>query len=96
MSDKKSEEKENKKLHNYFLLLLLFAVCVAVVLYICRIYTINKEEQLKIPIIRGYISEIYSEDLEHYVTDNPTTVLYLCVANGDSCRSFERGFKNDL
>ena len=94
--EKKNEEKENKKLKNYLLLLFLFAVCVFLVLYICKIYTINKEEQLKIPIIRGEISEIYSDDLEHYVTDNPTTVLYLCVANADSCRDFERGFKKFL
>ena len=96
MAEKKQEEKETKKINNYLLLLLLFAACVVVVLYVCKIYTVNKEEQLKVPIIRGYISEIYSEDLEHYVMDNPTTVLYLCVANDDSCRTFERSFKKFL
>jgi predicted bacteriocin transport accessory protein len=96
MGDTVKEEPKNKKIHNYLLLLLLFAACVVLVLYICKIYTVNKEEQLKVPIIRGYISEIYSDDLEHYVLDNPTTVLYICVSNSDSCRSFERGFKKFL
>ena len=96
MADKKEEVKETKKVKNYFLLLFLFAISICLVLYICKIYTINREEKLKIPVIRGEISEIYSDDLEHFVTDNPTTVLYLCVANGESCRSFERNFKKFL
>jgi len=96
MTENIKEEPKNKKLYSYMLLLLLFAACIIIVLYICKIYTVSKEEQLKVPIIRGYISEIYSDDLEHYVMDNPTSVLYLCVSNSDSCRSFERGFKKFL
>jgi len=96
MTENIKEEPKNKKIYSYMLLLLLFAACIIIVLYICKIYTVSKEEQLKVPIIRGYISEIYSDDLEHYVMDNPTSVLYLCVSNSDSCRSFERGFKKFL
>ena len=95
MADNK-EEKETKKIKNYVILFFLFAVCIIFVLYVCKIYTMNKEEKLKVPIIRGVISEIYPEDLEHYVLDNPTTVIYLCVANEDNCRSFERNFKKFL
>ncbi len=92
---KQKEEKPNK-LRNYLLLLFLFLFCIVLVLYLCKIYKVNDEEKKKTPVISGAISEIYYEDLEHYLMDNPTVVLYLCTANDDVCRSFERDFKKLL
>ena len=94
MEDKK---KENKSIiHNYIILIVLFLVCIGVVLYLCKVYKINEEEALKVPVIDGYLSEIYQEDLEHYILDNPTAVIYMCTANGEECRTFERDFKKLL
>ena len=93
---KKIEKKEAKKTHNYIVLVLLFLICIVVVLYVCNIYKVNEEEQLKIPVIRDAISEIYPEDLEHYVLDNPVSVIYICTANNEKCRSFEKNFKKLL
>ena len=75
---------------------MLFLICIVVVLYVCNIYKVNEEEQLKIPVIRDAISEIYPEDLEHYVLDNPVSVIYICTANNEKCRSFEKNFKKLL
>jgi len=96
MTESLKENTNIKKIHNYLLLLLLFVFCICVVLYVCKVYKTHEEEKMKVPIIRGFVSEIYSEDLEHYVLDNPTSVIYMCVANGESCRSFERNFKKFL
>ena len=94
---KKLEEKSERSLfHNYIILVLLFFVCIGLVLYFCTLYKVNEEEKLKIPVISGALLEIYSEDLEHYVLDNPTTVIYVCTANDDVCRTFERDFKKLL
>ena len=90
------EENVNHKFHNYFILVLLFIVCICFVLYLCRLYKINDEEQKKIPVINGLLSEIYSDDLEHYVVDNSSFVIYMCTANDDNCRSFEKNFKKLL
>lgn len=90
------KKKESKKTHNYIILVLLFLICIVVVLYVCNIYKVNEEEQLKIPVIRDAISEIYPEDLEHYVLDNPVSVIYICTANNEKCRSFEKNFKKLL
>lgn len=91
-------EKSTKKnkVKNYLILLLLFIVSMGVVLYICELYKVNQEEKKKIPVISGALSEIYSTDLEHYVLDNPTTVIYMCTADDDTCRLFERDFKKLL
>ena len=89
-------EENKSKFHNYIAVVVLFLVCIGVVLYLCKIYKVNEEEKLKTPVIDGYLSEIYQGDLEHYILDNPTAVMYMCTANGDTCRAFERDFKKLL
>ena len=94
VKDKKREKKQVIK--NYIALVALFIVCMGIVLYICELYKVNDEEKKKIPVISGVLSEIYSEDLEHYLMDNPTAVIYMCAANDENCRTFERDFKKLL
>ena len=90
------KEKSSKKIKNYIILVLLFVASMGLVLYCCELYKVNEAEKKKTPIINGMLSEIYSGDLEHFVLDNPTTIVYLCAANDDQCRTFERNFKKLL
>ena len=95
--EEKTFEKKNKKLvRNYIITLILFVACFGLVLYLRELYRVNEAEQKKIPVIQGYISEIYSDDLEHYIMDNPNGVIYMCIANDENCRTFEREFKKLL
>ena len=96
MKEKENTKKENKKIRNYLITIVLFIACCGLVLYLRELYKVNQEAQRKIPIIQGYISEIYNDDLEHYVLDNPNTVVYMCIANDEDCRVFEREFKKLL
>ena len=96
MNEQEKEEQKKKKVHNYVILIALFLGCILVVLYLCKLFTIQREEALKIPVIRDSLGEIYYEDLEHYLKENPTSVIYMCVANNDTCRSFEKKFKKLL
>ena len=88
--------KDKKRMRNYIICIILFIACFGIVLYLRELYRVNEAEQKKIPVIQGYISEIYSDDLEHYVLDNPNGVIYMCIANDENCRSFEREFKKLL
>lgn len=91
------KENNSKRIfHNYLILLGIFIVCILFVLYVCEIYKINDAEKKKTPVIDGVLSEIYKEDLEHYIWDNPTAIIYMCTANDDTCRTFERSFKKLL
>lgn len=81
---------------NYMLLILLFVGMIVMVLYICELYKVSDEERKRVPIIEGSLQEIYNDDLEHYIMDNPTTIIYMCTANGDVCREFERDFSKLL
>ena len=91
------EEGKNKKLHNYLILLLIFVVSIIVVLYVCQLYKVEKDAEQKIPVIRSSIkNEILPDELEHYVRDNSRFVIYMCTANDDRCRTFEKDFKRLL
>lgn len=90
------EKKENKSLHNYLIVIFAFLLCIGIVLYFCQLYKIEEEEKKRIPVIRGSIREIYKEDLKHYIMDTSMSVVYMCTANEDSCRTFEKSFKKLL
>jgi len=95
MRGKNIKEKKNK-VHNYIILLIICICFIAFVFYICKIYNIQEEERLKIPVIRGQLLEIYKDDLDHYIMDNPSSIIYVCTADGEKCRSFEKEFKKLL
>ena len=92
MKEKTLEKKDKKIVRNYIITIVLFIACCGLVLYLRELYRVNEAEQKKIPVIQGYISEIYSDDLEHYIMDNPNGVIYMCIANDENCRAFEREF----
>lgn len=90
------EKFSNKKVRNYIITIILFIACFGLVLYLRELYRVNDAEQKKIPVIQGYVSEIYSGDLDHYIMENPNEVVYMCVANDEDCRTFERELKKLL
>jgi len=96
MKERTLEKKDKKIVRNYIITIVLFIACCGLVLYLRELYRVNEAEQKKIPVIQGYISEIYSDDLEHYIMDNPNGVIYMCIANDENCRAFEREFKKLL
>ena len=99
MKEKSTTEvnkKQTKRIRNFLLLILLFITFGGLVIYCCKLYKVNEEEKMKTPIINGMLSEIYSDDLEHYILDNPTTIIYMCAANDYKCRTFEKSFKKLL
>lgn len=87
------EEKERSLFKRYLILIFVFVACMSLVIYLCRWYKVYDDYQKEIPIIRGTLSEITDVDLEHYILDNPSTVIYMCTASDEVCRSFEKDFK---
>lgn len=92
---KKATQEEVKKrtIKNYCILALIVVVFIGLVLYLCKCYRVYDEYQKEIPVIRGSLQEIVSDDLEHYVVENPNSIIYVCFANNDNCRNFEKKFK---
>ena len=88
---KTKKEKNYKK--NYIILGLIFLVCIGFVLYLRQWYKVYDEYQKEFPVIRGVLQEIVPDDLEHYIMENPTSIIYMCTAEDESCRDFEKDFK---
>lgn len=90
---KNNGSKKNKRFKNYLLLIIIFVLSCGFTLYLCKLYDVYNEYEKETPVIRGTLSEIVYEDLDHYVVDVPSTIVYLCTSNADECRSFEKYFK---
>lgn len=94
MSKNNSGDKEKKiPFKNYVILGALFIFGMALTIYLCNWYKVYDDYQKQIPIIRGTLSEITTEELDHYVLENPTTVIYMCTASDYVCRNYEKDFK---
>ena len=88
-----SMEKEKSSFKGYGILILIFALCIGLTLYICKWYNVYQDYQKETPVIRGTLSEIGNDEFEHYVLDNPTSIIYMCTSREDVCRNFENEFK---
>lgn len=88
------EKKKDSLARNYVILFVIFLVTILLVWYVCKWYSVYTEYEKETPVIRGTLSyEITAADFEHYITDNPTTVIYMCTSKEDKCRSFEKDLK---
>ena len=94
VSDTKNEKKVEKNYKkNYIILGLIFIVCIGLILYLRQWYKVYDEYQKESPVIRGVLQEIVPDDLEHYIMENPTSIIYMCTAQDEICRDFEKDFK---
>ena len=84
---------KKKNLKNYLLLILLFCIGVGLTLYLCKLYDVYDEYQKETPVIRDTLSEITDEELEHFLMENPTSVIYMCTSSDMTCRNYEKDFK---
>ena len=87
------EESRNVPLKNYIILLVIFAVTFLLTYYLYRWYKVYADYQNNIPVIRDSLTEITKEEMEHYIEENTSATIYVCTANNQNCRSFEKNFK---
>ena len=77
----------------YIILIVIFVVTGFLTLYCCKCYQVYNDYKKEIPVIRDTLSsEIMYNDLDHYIVENPNTIIYLCTSNDDNCRGFEKKF----
>lgn len=89
----KSKKKQRK---NYVILAVIYIIVIALVLYLASWYNTYKNYQNEIPVLQNVVSEINPDELEHYLTENPSQILYLCAASDDECRELEEDIKSPL
>ena len=69
--------KKKSIVKNYIILIVLFILSFAFTLYLCKWYNVYKEYKNEIPVIRGVLSEISYDELDHYIIDNSNIMLYI-------------------
>ena len=84
---------KEKELKNYIALVVIFLIGIGITLYLCKWYNVYNELEKQTPVIRGTLSEITSEELEHFILENPTITIYMCTASNDTCRNYEKQLK---
>ena len=90
---RKQEEIQKKSIKNYFILAILFLATIFITLYFCNWYNVYSEYAMETPIIRGTLFELIPDEIDHYIQENPTTVLYLCTSKSLDCRNYESALK---
>lgn len=90
---KKDVEIKKTPIKNYIILGIIFIISIGITIYLCNWYYVYDEYQRQTPVIRGTLSEITTEELNHYVLENPTTVIYMCTSSDHVCRNYEKDFK---
>ena len=81
---------------NYIMVLVIFIIVIVAVIYLASWYNTYQDFQKEIPVLQGTISEVKTDELDHYLLENPTTVVYICTANNDECRDFETQYKKEI
>ncbi len=89
-------ETNNKeiKTKNVVILIIIFLVGIGLTLYFCRWYQVIDQNKKSVPIIRGTLSEISYQELDDYLLENPTSVIYLCTSDSQQCRNYEKDVKS--
>lgn len=93
MAKGKKEELRKVPTKNYIILLIVIAITFFLVYYLYRFYVVYSAYQKETPVIRDVLPEITNQELEHYVQESPSAVIYMCTASSDACRNFEKSFK---
>lgn len=81
---------------NYILLGLLALVTVIGVFYLAKWYRTNKEYQINNTLMKGVISEVKSEELENYLSENPNILIYFTSSSNQDIKGFEKSLKKKI
>ncbi len=81
---------------NYLILGVIYVVVIILVLYLASWYTTYKNYQQEIPVLKDTLLEVKTDELGHYLQENPDAILYLCTASDSECREFETSIKKAL
>ncbi len=87
---------KKKPMKNYVILGLIYCIVILLVFYFVRWYQAYQSYQNEIPVIRGVLQELGTDEIDHYLQEEPNALLYLCTAEEEKCRTFESQFRYDI
>lgn len=78
-----------------FKLALIFISVILIVLLFRKWYLNNQEIENNIPVLENVlIHKIKANEIDSFINDNDTAIIYMCVSNNQNCRNFEKDIKS--
>lgn len=76
------------------LFVLLCLITLLSCLYGLKWHKVYLENEKNKTIIVDYINEITASEMSHYLQENPSSLIYLCITNDKDCQNFEKIFSS--
>ena len=86
---KKTEKAKKIPTKNYVIVIIMYAISIAMVFGLCVWYKNYKEYRLTIPVISGKIQEVKMNEFDSYITSHESGFVYIGTASNRNCRDIE-------
>lgn len=90
----KKDELRKVPTKNYIILGVVIVVTILILYYFYMWVDVYKESKVNIPIMDKYMSVINYNELDNYIVENPSTIVYVSILENDEIRKFEKDLKN--
>lgn len=86
----KSGKKRKIAAKNYFILIGILVLSVALILFARQVYKDYRAYELKTPILSGHVAEINILEIDNYIRDKADVILYFGVSDDKNSREIEK------
>lgn len=91
---KKEESVRKIKSKNYLILGFIFIITLIIVLVLRQWYISYRNYQLTIPVLKDLLKEVTIQEMDHYIIDNPDTIIYIEVTEDENSRNVAKELKS--
>ena len=91
-----NEKKEEKRVipnKNYIIVAVIFIITIGLMFFLRNWYISYQDYENTIPVLTGVISEVKYTEIDNYLNDNPSVVIYMGDVKDSDCREFELDLK---
>lgn len=89
----KKEELRNIPTKNYVIVGVIFIAVIVLAFFLRDWYISYQEYEKTIPILNNVVSEVRYHEIDNYIGDNQSAIIYMGVADDEDCRNLEGGLK---
>lgn len=91
--NEKKDEKRAIPNKNYLIVAVIFVITIGLMFFLRNWYISYQDYENTIPVLSGVISEVKYTEVDNYLIDNPSVVMYMGDAKDGDCREFELELK---
>lgn len=91
-----NEKKDEKRVipnKNYLIVAMIFVITIGLMFFLRNWYISYQDYENTIPVLSGVISEVKYTEVDNYLIDNPSVVMYMGDAKDSDCREIELELK---